>query len=78
MTMLAHHFLVRLRVKRGMEAPTLTVSQPRRLLQVVRLKHDDNSEAALAELARIRCQNHAVYRAHKKRRRRASKSPPAN
>lgn len=54
MTMLAHPLLVRLRVKRGMEAP------------------------ALPELARIQRQNHAAFRVHKKYRRRAGKSPPAN
>lgn len=78
MTMLAHHFLVRLRAKRGMEAPALTVSQARKLLQVVLPKREYNSEEALAELARIQLQNHAAYRAHKKHRRRAGKSPPTN
>lgn len=78
MTLLAHHFLVRLRVKRGMEAPALTVSQARQLLQVVLPKHEYNSEEALAELARIQRQNHAAYHAHKKHRRRAGKSPPPN
>jgi len=78
MTLLAHHFLVRLRVKHGTDAPALTASQARKLLQVVLPQRDYNSEEALAELARIQRQNHAAYRSHKKRRRRADKSPPAN
>jgi len=38
MTMLLHYFLVRMRVKMGDDAPALTVSQMRQLLQVVRLR----------------------------------------
>lgn len=79
MTLLAHHFLVRLRVKRGIEAPALTVAQVRKLLQVVLPKREFNAQDALDELARIQRQNHAAYRSHKKRRRRrAGKSPPPN
>ena len=78
MTLLAHHFLVRLRVNRGIEAPALTVAQVRKLLQVVLPKREFNAQDALAELARIQRQNHAAYRSHKKRRRRAAKSSPPN
>lgn len=78
MTLLAHHFLVRLRVNRGIDAPALTVSQVRKLLQVVLPKREFDAQDALNELARIQRQNHAAYRSHKKRRRRAGKSPPPN
>lgn len=78
MTLLAHHFLVRLRVKRGIEAPALTVSQVRKLLQVILPKRELDAQTALAELARIQRQNHAAYRSHKKRRRHAGKSTPPN
>jgi SRSO17 transposase len=78
MTLLAHSFLVRLRVKMGAQAPALTVSQARRLLQVVLPKREYDAQAALAELERIQRQNHAAYRSHQKRRRRAAKSAPPN
>jgi hypothetical protein len=70
LTMLAHHFLVQLRVEMGAEAPALTVSQARRLLQVVLPKRDFDAPAALAEIERIQRQNHAAYRSHRKRHRR--------
>jgi len=78
MTLLAHHFLVRLRVNRGIEAPALTVSQVRKLLQVVLPKREFNAQEALNELARIQQQNHAAYRSHKKRHWRERKSLPPN
>lgn len=78
MTLLAHHFLVRLRVNRGITAPALTVSQVRKLLQVVLPKREFNAQDALEELARIQRQNYGAYRSHKKRRRRAAKSSPPN
>lgn len=78
MTLLAHSFLVRVRVTMGVQAPALTVSQARRLLQVVLPKREYDAQAALAEIERIQRQNHAAYRSHKKRRRRASKSSPPN
>jgi SRSO17 transposase len=78
MTLLAHHFLVRLRVNRGIEAPALTVAQVRKLLQVVLPKREFNAQEALAELARIQQQNHTAYRSHKKRHWRDRKSPPPN
>jgi len=78
MTLLAHHFLVRLRVNRGITAPALTVSQVRKLLQVVLPKREFNAQEALDELARIQRQNYGAYRSHKKRRRRAAKSSPPN
>jgi SRSO17 transposase len=78
MTLLAHHFLVRLRVNRGIEAPALTVAQVRKLLQVVLPKREFNAQEALEELARIQQQNHAAYRSHKKRHWRERKSLPPN
>ena len=78
MTLLAHSFLVRLRVKMGAQAPALTVAPARRLLQVVLPKREYDAQAALAEIERIQRQNHAAYCSHKKRRRRAGKSPPPN
>jgi hypothetical protein len=78
MTLLAHHFLVRLRVKRGIDAPALTVAQVRKLLQVVLPKREFDVQTALEELARIQRQNHAAYLSHQKRHRRASKSRPPN
>ncbi len=65
MAMLAHHFLVRLRVEMGAEAPALTVSQARRLLQVTLPKREFDAEAALAEIQRRQQQNHAAYRSHR-------------
>jgi SRSO17 transposase len=68
MTMLAHHFLVRLRVKLGHDAPALTVSQARRLLQVVLPKREFDAESIIAEIERTQQQNYAAYRSHRKRR----------
>jgi SRSO17 transposase len=70
LTMLAHHFLVQLRVEMGAEAPALTVSQARRLLQVVLPKREFDAQAVLDEIERMQRQNHAAYRSHRKRRRR--------
>jgi SRSO17 transposase len=78
MTLLAHLFLVRLRVNRGIAAPALTVAQVRKLLQVVLPKRDFNAQEALDELARIQRQNYAAYLSHRKRHRRAAKSRPPN
>lgn len=79
MTLLSHHFLVSLRVEMGQQAPALTVSQVRRLLQVVLPKRHFDAQAALEELERIQQQNYAAYRAHRKRRRREinSRAAPA-
>ena len=68
MTMLSHHFLVRVRIRLGHDAPALTVSQARRLLQVVLPKREFDAQAALTEIERIQKQNHAAYRSHRKRR----------
>lgn len=70
MTMLSHHFLVRLRVEMGDEAPALTVSQARQLLNVSLPKREFDAEAMLEEIQRTQQQNYAAYRSHRKRRRR--------
>lgn len=77
MTMLSHLFLVRLRVQLGDDAPALTVSQIRRLLQVVLPQREFDAQAALDELERTLRQNYAAYRSHRKRRlRELKRSPP--
>lgn len=67
MTLLAHHFLVRLRVELGTAAPALTVSQVRKLLQVVLPKREFDEEGVIAEIERIQQQNYAAYLSHRKR-----------
>lgn len=67
MTMLSHHFLVRLRVELGAEAPALTVSQVRQLLQVVLPKREYDEASVIAEIERIQQQNYAAYLSHRKR-----------
>jgi SRSO17 transposase len=70
MTMLSHHFLVRLRVEMGDEAPALTVSQARQLLNVMLPKREFDADAMLEEIQRTQQQNYAAYRSHRKRWRR--------
>ncbi len=67
MTLLSHHFLVRLRVELGADAPALTVSQVRQLLQVVLPKREFDEQGVIAEIERIQQQNYAAYRSHRKR-----------
>lgn len=67
MTLLSHHFLVRLRVELGADAPALTVSQVRKLLQVVLPKREFDEQGVLAEIERIQQQNYAAYLSHRKR-----------
>ena len=66
MTMLSHHFLVKLRVELGAEAPALTVSQVRKLLQVVLPKREFDEAGVIAEIERIQKQNYAAYLSHRK------------
>ena len=75
MTMLSHHFLVRVRVDMGDQAPALTVSQVRKLLQVVLPQRQFDSKSILQELQRTQKQNYAAYRSHRKRRRQKSRTP---
>ena len=67
MTMLSHHFLVRMRVEMGDDAPALTVSQARQLLNVVLPKREFDAQAMLEEIQRTQQQNYAAYRSHRKR-----------
>jgi len=68
MTFLSHLFLVRLRVKMGVDAPALTVSQVRQLLQVVLPQRKFDVQSALDEVERIQKRNRAAYLSHRKRK----------
>jgi SRSO17 transposase len=68
MTMLSHHFLVKLRVEMGDQAPALTVAQVRKLLNVTLPKQQFDEEAVIAEIQRTQQANHAAYRSHRKRK----------
>ena len=68
MTFLSHLFLVRLRVQMGVQAPALTVSQVRQLLNVVLPQRKLNVQSALDELERIQRRNRAAYLSHRKRK----------
>jgi hypothetical protein len=61
LTMLAHHFLVQLRLKFGAAAPVLNVPQARRLLQAVLLRREFDVTPAVAEIERIQRQNLEAY-----------------
>ena len=67
MTMLSHAFLVELRVEMADDAPALTVSQARQLLQVILPKREYDAADVIAEIERIQRQNYAAYRSHRKR-----------
>ncbi len=75
MTMLSHHFLVRVRVDMGEQAPALTVSQARTLMQVVLPQLRFDATTILQEIQRTQKQNYAAYRSHRKRRRQKSRLP---
>ena len=68
MTMLSHHFLVRVRVNNEDGAPALTVSQVRRLLQVVLPKRTFDAKSILQEIQRTQTNNYKAYLSHRKRR----------
>lgn len=76
LTMLSHLLLVRLRVQLGDDAPALTVSQVRQLLQVVLPQREFDAQAAIDALERTQRQNYAAYRSHRKRRLRELKTSP--
>lgn len=67
MTMLSHHFLVELRVEMAEDAPALTVSQARKLLQVVLPRREFDVADVIGEIERIQQANYAAYRSHRKR-----------
>jgi len=70
MTLLAHHFLVRLRIQFGDRAAALTLPQARLLLHVSLPRCHLDATAALALIGDTQRRNHATYRAHQRRRRR--------
>lgn len=61
LTSLAHHFLVRLRLKYGEAAPAMTVPQVHRLLRVIFARHEFDAQAASAEMRHIQEQNLIAY-----------------
>jgi len=78
MTMLSHHFLVELRVEMEADAPALTVSQVRKMLQMVLPKRKLDETTVIAEIERVQRQNYAAYRSHRKRHRQALRKSKPN
>jgi SRSO17 transposase len=68
MSLLAHFFLVRLRLKLKDQAPALTVPQVRLLLQAVLPKKEFDAREALDQVQRMQRRHHAVYLSHRKRK----------
>lgn len=68
MCILAHFFLVRLRLRLGDKAPALTLPQTRLLLLGVLPKRDFDAEWVLEVLRYRQRRNHAAYLSHRKRR----------
>ena len=66
LTLLALHFLVRLRLKLKDQAPALTVPQVREMLQVVLPKKQLDAAQVLALITRTQRRNHAAYVSHRK------------
>jgi SRSO17 transposase len=68
MCILAHFFLVRLKLRLGDKAPALTLSQAKSLLTGVLPKREFDREWVLEVLAYHQRRNHAAYLSHRKRR----------
>src|SRR5215211_1345221 len=68
LVMLAHHFLVWMRVRWADRAPALTLAQVRLLLISVIPKPILNAERALLRVQYAQRRNHAAYLSHRKRK----------
>lgn len=66
LTILAHHFLVRLRSRLADRASALTVLQARVLLASVLPKREFDAQAAIELARQVQRQNHAAYLSHPK------------
>lgn len=67
LTVLAHHFLVTVRLHLGEAAGALTVPQARRLLEAVLPRKRFDAQAAIALIRKTQRQNRAAYLSHRKR-----------
>jgi hypothetical protein len=67
LVMIAHLFLVTVQQTLKEDAPALTVSQARLLLQAVLPKPVFDAQAALAVLRQVQRANHAAYLSHRRK-----------